>query len=455
MFVGRDSELTALSDFLGSAGTKAALIHGRRRIGKTTLIRKAIDDAAVKTIFFEALDGRYETNLNLLSRQVSELLGAPLGAFQYFLDLFRALQLYKEPLAVVIDEYQFLKLSRKGNEVDSEFKQIIDQLPGNIKLILTGSHVTLMKELMEQDNPLFGRFQLVLNVGELEYWHAQAFYSQLTVYDKVCFHSVFGACPFILENLDPSLGLRSNIINMLVRQNGLARIYVEYILFKEIGKVSILNDILRSIGNGKTKYSQIENSLNMPSNGLLSKYLGMLQDMGLIASVTPINRKNDRKKAHYTIADNLVRFYYTYIYPNSSSISHISEEDFFASYIEPSIKTFISMRFESIVRDYLRIKVGDLEKSTPLDIGTFWYDDPKSRKNGEFDCVVRFNDHYSLYEAKFYARPMSLAEMREEEKQAREVQGLGDVRLGFASVNGFEKDVDDFILIDGEALYSL
>lgn len=455
MFVGRDSELTALSDFLGSAGTKAALIHGRRRIGKTTLIRKAIDDAAVKTIFFEALDGRYETNLNLLSRQVSELLGAPLGAFQYFLDLFRALQLYKEPLAVVIDEYQFLKLSRKGNEVDSEFKQIIDQLPGNIKLILTGSHVTLMKELMEQDNPLFGRFQLVLNVGELEYWHAQAFYSQLTVYDKVCFHSVFGACPFILENLVPSLGLRSNIINMLVRQNGLARIYVEYILFKEIGKVSILNDILRSIGNGKTKYSQIENSLNMPSNGLLSKYLGMLQDMGLIASVTPINRKNDRKKAYYTIADNLVRFYYTYIYPNSSSISHISEEDFFASYIEPSIKTFISMRFESIVRDYLRIKVEDLEKSTPLDIGTFWYDDSKSRKNGEFDCVVRFNDHYSLYEAKFYARPMSLAEMREEEKQAREVQGLGDVRLGFASVNGFEKDVDDFILIDGEALYSL
>ena len=79
MFVGRDSELTALSDFLGSAGTKAALIHGRRRIGKTTLIRKAIDDAAVKTIFFEALDGRYETNLNLLSRQVSELLGAPLA----------------------------------------------------------------------------------------------------------------------------------------------------------------------------------------------------------------------------------------------------------------------------------------------------------------------------------------------------------------------------------------
>ena len=129
MFAGRDSELTALSDFLGSAGTKVALVYGRRRIGKTTLIRKAIDDVTVKTIFFEALDGHYETNLNLLSSQVSELLGAPLDAFQFFLDLFRASQLYKEPLAVVIDEYQFLKFSRKGNEVDSEFKQIINQIP--------------------------------------------------------------------------------------------------------------------------------------------------------------------------------------------------------------------------------------------------------------------------------------------------------------------------------------
>ena len=83
MFAGRDSELTVLPGFLGSAGTKAALVYGRRRIGKTTLIRKAIDDVTVKTIFFEALDGGYETNLNLLSSQVSKLLGAPLEAFQF------------------------------------------------------------------------------------------------------------------------------------------------------------------------------------------------------------------------------------------------------------------------------------------------------------------------------------------------------------------------------------
>ena len=214
MFVGRESELKALTEFMNAAETKAATVYGRRRIGKTTLLRKAIVDAPGKTIFFEALDGRYETNLNLLAKQVSDLLGAPLGSFQHHLDLFHTLQLYKEPLTIVIDEYQFLKQSRTGNEVDSEFKQIIDQLPGNMKLILTGSHVTMMKELLEQDNPLFGRFQLVMRVDELEYWQAQAFYPDLPVYDKACFHSVFGACPYILENLNPAIGLRDNIINM-------------------------------------------------------------------------------------------------------------------------------------------------------------------------------------------------------------------------------------------------
>ena len=67
MFVGRESELKALTEFMNAAETKAATVYGRRRIGKTTLLRKAIVDAPGKTIFFEALDGRYETNLNLLA----------------------------------------------------------------------------------------------------------------------------------------------------------------------------------------------------------------------------------------------------------------------------------------------------------------------------------------------------------------------------------------------------
>ena len=132
-----------------------------------------------------------------------------------------------------------------------------------------------------------------------------------------------------------------------MRQNGVARNYIEYILFKELGKVSILNDILRIIGNGKVRYSQIESSLNIASNGLLSKYLALLQDLGLIAQIAPINRKNDKKKSYYSIVDNLVCFYYTYVFPNIPALQNINENDFYDSYIEPSLKTFISYRFEA------------------------------------------------------------------------------------------------------------
>ena len=148
MFIGREIEKKDLWTFLSSNKTKAALIYGRRRIGKTTLIKNVLAENNVNHIFFEALETEYETNLSMLSQLFSDKLGLPIGRFRSFTELFTFLNLTKERLVIVIDEYQYIKACRKDNAVDSEFKQIIDNLPGNIKLILTGSYVTMMNEIL-------------------------------------------------------------------------------------------------------------------------------------------------------------------------------------------------------------------------------------------------------------------------------------------------------------------
>lgn len=455
MFVGRNKEINELNEFISSANQKATLIYGKRRVGKTSLLKHVLSANTCDYIFFEALDGRYDTNLELLTKYFEDKLGIKLGSFSMFLDLFRILGIYQKPLLIIIDEYQYLKQNKPAMEVDSEFKQIIDNLPGNIKIILTVSHVTMMKELLEEENPLFGRFQLIQNVRELNYHDAQLFYRDKTPYEKACIHSVFGGCPYILENIGYGKSIKENIISLLLRQNGVARNYIEYILFKELGKVSILNDILRIIGNGKVRYSQIESSLNIVSNGLLSKYLALLQDLGLIAQIAPINRKNDKKKSYYSIVDNLVCFYYTYVFPNIPALQNINENDFYDSYIEPSLKTFISYRFEGIVMDYLRRNASDIEGCPVLDIGRYWYDNPETKENGEFDTVIQLRDYYRFYEVKFLSRPMSRSEIESEADKIRKVKGLGNIRIGFASINGFAAgSSDDYILITGDDLYS-
>lgn len=451
MFIGREIEKKDLWTFLSSNKTKAALIYGRRRIGKTTLIKNVLAENNVNHIFFEALETEYETNLSMLSQLFSDKLSLPVGRFRSFIDLFTLLNMTKERLVIVLDEYQYMKMSRKDNSIDSEFKQIIDNLPENIKLILTGSYVTMMKEILSYENPLFGRFQLIQNIKELDYLTSRGFYPSLSYRDSVCFYAIFGGSPFMLEAIDENSSLEENIRKLILNPTGIVRTYIEFILFKEIGKVGYLNDILRIIGNGKLRYSQIEASLNFRSSGLLSKYLSILEQMEIIGRSRPINRKDDEKKTFYSINDNLIRFYFAYIQPHTSELRNIGEEAFYKKYILPSLTTFISYRFEAIVRDYLKRKAS---ASAIMDIGTYWYDDKDSKTNGEFDCVTKHPDGYTVYEAKFLSRPMTPGEMEEEAEKIRNIKGLSNISIGFASAEGFEEKPKGYEYITLEEIYS-
>ena len=105
--------------------------------------------------------------------------------------------------------------------------------------------------------------------------------------------------------------------------------------------------------------------------------------------------------------------------------------------------------------DYLRRNASDIEGCPVLDIGRYWYDNPETKENGEFDTVIQLRDYYRFYEVKFLSRPMSRSEIESEADKIRKVKGLGNIRIGFASINGFAAgSSDDYILITGDDLYS-
>ncbi len=453
MWAGRKKECAQLENFIRGEKEKAALLYGKRRIGKTSLVKKVLGDTGIGCLFFEALEGNYSTNLDLFTSMLSERLSMPLGTYKSFIEVFSLLKMKKESLVIVIDEYQYIKQAKVKNEVDSEFKQVIDNLPDNIKLILTGSHASIMKELMLEENPLFGRFHLIINLCELDYLESREFYSHCSATDAIRINSVFGGSPYILSFYDTALSIEENIKRLLINPTSIGRTYIEFILFKEAGKKGVLNDILRLLGNSKMRYSELEAGLNMKSSGLLAYYLDLLQDMSLIEKTVPINSKNERKKRFYSISDNLVRFYYAYIHPNKSTIENIGADLFYDSYIKPSLDTFISYRFEAMVRSCLKRTLSTKRDTNVLDIGTYWYDDAKNHGNGEFDCVVKFRDHYSVYEVKFRSKPMSLEEIEEEAEKIRRVKEFSCVNICFVCSSGFERQPEGYEYLTAEDIY--
>ena len=180
-------------------------------------------------------------------------------------------------------------------------------------------------------------------------------------------------------------------------------------MLREIQK-SFYARILEILGNGKKRYSEIRDKIANSESGLLDKQLKILLDMETIQKTEPINRRNDKKKQFYEIVDNLMRFYFTFIFGKAGTIARIGEEQFFNRNIDAVLEQFVSRRLEGIALQYFH-RAAMLGKYPDIDdFGSYWYNDPATKTNGEFDCVIRRGEQYDFYECKYFDRPMTLEE---------------------------------------------
>lgn len=453
MFIGREREKEQLRGQFASPQKSAILVYGKRRIGKSTLIQEACKDFDGTVINHLCVKSSFEGNLELLCRSIMLSLDLPPSlTFATIFDLFGFLKKQNKRILLILDEYQYLKESKKDREVDSMMQVIVDSLPENIKLVLCGSYISIMKELLEEENPLFGRFTLVLKLEEFNYLEAAQFAPALPVREKIKFYSVFGGSPYVLSNLDYEKTPEENIKSLLLNENSLFRTYIENVMIKEIQKAYDIR-ILQVIGNGKKRFKEIASRLGLSETSLLDKQLKNLLLMETVAKVFPINKKDDKKKVFYVIKDNLMRFYFSFIFANQALISKFGTEVFFEKYVQPGLNTFISLRFENMVTQYFMLQAQKGKLPETEDFGTYWYDNREAGTNGQFDCVLKEKDGYVFFEVKFLKDPMEEHLCKKEEEQIKQLPDLFPKKIGFVCSAGFNFSSEEYDLISGEDLY--
>ena len=455
MFVGRHQELELLQQEL-TQDQHAILVYGKRRVGKTTLIRKALENADCAAVYFECVKGTLQENtVNFVQELVRmQILPVPL-VFTGFADVFAYLNTLTQSFIIVIDEYPYLKSVNGSDAVDSLFQSIIDNKLKNIRLVLSGSHIGMMKDMLREGNALYGRFHAVIRLGELNYLEAAKFYSDRSAYDKVAFYSVFGGSPFINKALDPKESLRVNIIRTILDPNNPVYLYASQLLLSDYSIKMNVERIFAVLGNGRKRYSDIETRLDANKTGNLSKQIKSLMDLEIIHRNEPINKPGDNKKFTFEINDNLLRFFFTFVYKNGSALQMLGAEAFYEQYVEPELTQFVSRRFESICRDYISLLVRSGKMKNVRNIGSYYYDDPQNHKNGEFDIALAHADGYSIMEAKYFIKPMEMDEIHREIGQVREITELDVKQIGFISINGFAEKEDGYLYYTGVDLYEL
>ena len=440
-FVGRKEQLKKLDKIIHADEMTFSLIYGRRRVGKSELVKQALSKHNGKNLYYECKQVAQESNVNGLSEIVSEVMHLPKLGFSDMESLLNYIfeLSTQEKIVLVLDEYPYLRESVKG--MDSILQALIDKYRNSAKLtfIILGSYVEVMHSLIEHSNPLYGRVDLTIDLKQMDYYESSFFYPNYSAEDKVRIYSVFGGIPYYNRLVDDSKSVKENIIELIASSGARLENEVSMYLNAELSKIVNANEVFEALSRGLSRYSDILSQSHVSSGPTLVDVLDKLIRMEVVTKTAPINDSNNRKKVGYYISDNLSLFYYRYIFKYSSQMNIMDSEVFYNKYIEKDFEEYyVPHLFENICKQYLIRKNKD-GKIDPVieNIGKYYYDNPVDRTNGEFDIVTQDELGYIFYEVKFRKKPVT-DEMINKEIEQVKATGLNCYKYVFFSRSGFE-----------------
>ncbi len=457
-FLGRETERKRLHKTLNMPGFSAILIYGRRRVGKSELIKQCLRESATQSIYYECKQTAELSNVSSLGELISEAFHFPPLSFDSMESCLEYLfdHATEKSLIFVLDEYPYLRDCISG--LDSIIQTLIDKYrdTSKLKLILCGSFVDVMKSLLMKENPLYGRVDLTIDLKPMDYLESSLFYPSFSPEDKVRLFSVFGGIPYYTRLIDSSMTVRENITELIASSG--ARLENEVVMFlkSEISKITNANEVFETLSKGYSRFNDILSQSHVSSSPTLADVLDRLIRMEIVEKQAPINDENNRRKAGYVITDQLSRFYYRYIFRYASQLSIMNQEAFWDRYIADNFESqFVPQAFETICRQYLirQNRQGLLDEVFDK-IGRYWYDDPVNKKNGEFDVVTLDPKGYIFYEVKFRKGTITESMIQEEIKQVENTQ-LHPYKYGFFSRSGYNltKKYENVVLITLEEMF--
>ncbi|PIU21917.1 MAG: ATP-binding protein [Candidatus Diapherotrites archaeon CG08_land_8_20_14_0_20_30_16] len=319
---GRDKELALLEEKYVSKTAEFCVIYGRRRIGKTYLVKKFIESK--NSFYFLANQDYIETEFDRFKTRFSKEFNVFLEASD-FSDLFKEIiskvaNKSEKKLILIIDEFPYWIVNDKT--IPSKFQQIFDEIiskQDNIMVILLGSYISIIEsDVLDYKSPLYGRLNLLLNLKELPLSSLSGFFGNVSIEDKI---KLFGLCdtiPFYLSLVDPQKKFEKILFD-LVNPTNIFYSDAQMILSSELRSYGVYIDILKVVSEGSTTPSEIANKTKVDVSNIL-KYLKSLMGLRLLEKVKPVTSSEKDKNYIYVVKDNYFRFWLRYIYPYKENI---------------------------------------------------------------------------------------------------------------------------------------
>jgi len=449
MFLGREKELKMLRNYYDSNTFEFGVIHGRRRVGKTTLLKESI--TGKRSLYLIAQQANSKTNLDLFSQRYGELIGAGQIRYNSFRQFFIALFNEKD-LIVVLDEFSYL--TEVDPSIESLLQELIDAYKevATIKFIVSGSEIGMFNNHFSVSRPLFNRQTFSYHLKECDYLESSLYYPKFNPEDKVRAYAVFGGLPYYLSQIDDKESIEENIKRLITSENARFSNEVNMLLHTELRSIQEYQSVLQAIHSGSTKLSEIDSKSRIQDTAKTSKYVKKLIELEIIEKEYKFLENPNSKNHLFRIKNNFIAFYYHFVWKNQAARVLMNSDDFYDTFIKDDLEQFVSLRFEKIGEQYL-IRQYKSRNSEPLmNIGRYWYNDRKTKTDVEIDLCVQTKRHIHIYECKWTNSIIGQSVMNELIEKGKH---LDADKYGAFSKNGYHDHIldKDYDLVTVEDLF--